>query len=274
MENRIYGLVIGGAIGDTLGSIVAYAPHITVTSPYDAEHVNIKPGYWTEPTTLWCYAASDQSRQIEEYSCTEMFSLNSSPCVTRGRRCACIPLVQASAMVLKHFGNYQDVLQEASNLGTCKRCAQASKLFASIIDSTLHGRTKREILHPKYYSNLEMSEEIQELLLDPHFDESIDYFLDSNDVVHALRIVLYCFKTTNNYTEGLHLIVNNSVAPAWTGALYGQLAGAFYGLTDINETWMDVLQGSEQLLNAGDSYVKAVMETEKEEEEAEWGSPA
>jgi ADP-ribosyl-[dinitrogen reductase] hydrolase len=63
--------------------------------------------------------------------------------------------------------------------------------------------------------------------------------------LEVVQEVLRVFRQTNNFVEGLRIIVNESVLPNWAGALYGQLAGAYYGLTDIPESWMDVVQDSE-----------------------------
>ena len=52
-KNRVYGLIFGGILSDIMGALVSYNPNIKITKPSDSQLVNIKEGYWTEPTTLW-----------------------------------------------------------------------------------------------------------------------------------------------------------------------------------------------------------------------------
>lgn len=56
-------------------------------------------------------------------------------------------------------------------------------------------------------------------------------------VVPALETALWAFYKTNSFREGALTAVNSVMMPTQPGAVFGQLAGAFYGLQGIPEEW-------------------------------------
>ncbi len=60
-------------------------------------------------------------------------------------------------------------------------------------------------------------------------------------VVHTLEAALWAFHSTDTFEEGVLPAVNLGSDADTTGAVYGQLAGAFYGVSSIPEGWRDKL---------------------------------
>lgn len=58
-------------------------------------------------------------------------------------------------------------------------------------------------------------------------------------VVNSFRAALYCFHKTNNFKDGALLAVNLGYDSDTTAAIYGSLAGAFYGYDNIPRSWKD-----------------------------------
>ena len=56
-------------------------------------------------------------------------------------------------------------------------------------------------------------------------------------VVDCLEAALWAFATTTDFESGALAAVNLGDDADTTGAVYGQLAGAFYGATAIPERW-------------------------------------
>jgi ADP-ribosyl-[dinitrogen reductase] hydrolase len=56
-------------------------------------------------------------------------------------------------------------------------------------------------------------------------------------VVRSLEAALWAFNQTESFQDGCLLAVNLGDDADTTGAVYGQLAGAFYGECGIPETW-------------------------------------
>lgn len=257
LKDRAYGLAVGGAIADAMGAVVTYAPDIDISNPYQSEDVGISPGYWTEPTTLWLYRITrdpcvgeqdpepEQRRRdqiLKEISCTGVVSFRPDPSLEDK---ILEKLAQVSAFSLRYYKDFQGLLSISYNhgLSVSISCAEICKLFASIIDTTLHGGHKRTILAPKTYYNIEVSESSWSM-----FDDQPE-----TEIAAILQNILHCFNRTNNFTDGLKAVIDTSLKPAWSCALYGQLAGAYYGLTDINIEWMNCVQKSELLIDSVDN---------------------
>lgn len=60
----------------------------------------------------------------------------------------------------------------------------------------------------------------------------------SGYVVHTLEAVLWAFYHTDSFRDGLLKVVNLGEDADTTGAIYGQLAGAYYGVEQIPTTWL------------------------------------
>lgn len=71
-------------------------------------------------------------------------------------------------------------------------------------------------------------------------------------VVHSLEAALWAFYRSNTFGEGCLLAVNLGDDADTTGAVYGQLAGAFYGEESIPEKWRNRLTKRELIQNLAD----------------------
>jgi ADP-ribosylglycohydrolase len=58
-------------------------------------------------------------------------------------------------------------------------------------------------------------------------------------VVDTLEAALWCFHKTDDYRDGARLAVSLGNDTDTTAAVYGQLAGAYYGLEAIPESWRE-----------------------------------
>ncbi len=258
IKDKYYGITIGCAVGDAMGSVADI-----LHQEGSFEEVNHCTGQWNEGCALMLHQimAIKDGKTLTENLRTDNELTNISPKtigLLNGREetgaCVhntdCLPPIAAVAM--RYVRDYQTGHVVAYNnelAANCRLCMDACKFYHAILDLTLHGGTKKQILSPGSYTNLNLVPDIQELL---PLDQSIEIFdLEGTDqVVSALRMMLFVFNATDNITQGLTLIVNNSQAPVRTGALFGQLAGGYYGLTDIKEEWLDDLKSKDVLTQA------------------------
>jgi ADP-ribosyl-[dinitrogen reductase] hydrolase len=60
-------------------------------------------------------------------------------------------------------------------------------------------------------------------------------------VTRSLEAALWAFSRSNTFEDGALLAVNLGDDADTTGALYGQLAGPFYGVEAIPERWRSKL---------------------------------
>lgn len=66
-------------------------------------------------------------------------------------------------------------------------------------------------------------------------------------VVHTLEAALWAFQNSSSFAEGLLMVVNLGEDADTTGAVYGQLAGAFYGESGIPPRWLKRLAGRQTI---------------------------
>lgn len=75
-------------------------------------------------------------------------------------------------------------------------------------------------------------------------------------VVPSLEAALWAFYTTNSFEEGVLAAVNLGDDADTTGAVYGQIAGAFYGVSAIPKGWRDKLTFGEKIETFADDLFR------------------
>jgi len=73
----------------------------------------------------------------------------------------------------------------------------------------------------------------------------------SGYVVKCLDAALWAFHNSSNFKDGCLLAVNLGDDADTTGAVYGQFAGAFYGLEGIPKEWIDKIAMRDLILDFG-----------------------
>lgn len=120
-------------------------------------------------------------------------------------------------------------------------CLAACRLLAAYILAGLHGWSKQEMLAPDAFR-----EWLDEDTLTPHMlnIKQGSYKLKeppqiqgSGYVVESLEAALWAFHKSGSFAEGALLAVNLGNDADTTGAIYGQIAGAYYGLSGIPAEW-------------------------------------
>jgi ADP-ribosylglycohydrolase len=124
-------------------------------------------------------------------------------------------------------------------------CLDACRLLAAYILAGLHGWSKQDMLAPEAYR-----EWLNEDSLTPHM-LNIKYgsyrikeppdIQGSGYVVESLEAALWAFHKSSSFAEGALLAVNLGNDADTTGAVYGQIAGAYYGLDGIPAEWRSKL---------------------------------
>jgi len=125
-----------------------------------------------------------------------------------------------------------------------KICADACMLYTSLIIGALRGNSKEKILSMSYakkmikmLDNYTFDKEILEVINGSYKNKQRDEISSSGYVVDTLETSLWAFYNTNSFDEGLILAVNLGYDADTIGAVYGQLAGAYYGVENINSVY-------------------------------------
>ncbi len=138
-----------------------------------------------------------------------------------------------------------------------KQCAESSRtthgaaeavhaceLLGALICSALRAVDKETVLKLgedflKYVPD--SSSQIQEIAQQAYIDKEVSEIRGSGYVVRSLEAALWCFFHSDSFEEGALKAVNLGDDADTTGAVYGQIAGAFYGESGIPRSWLDVL---------------------------------
>lgn len=134
------------------------------------------------------------------------------------------------------------------------------KLFARLLHRALNGKNKAYICSGMMAG---YAPAVREIGLGSFKKKTRDQIQSSGYVVHTLEAALWAFWNTNTFEDGAVLAVNLGHDADTVGAVYGQLAGAFYGLGSIPGPWLNKLQNSDTIHEYAHALRKAA-----------WGSVA
>jgi ADP-ribosyl-[dinitrogen reductase] hydrolase len=122
----------------------------------------------------------------------------------------------------------------------------------------LNGASKEELLSdhyspvPGYWLQKPMDKEIDEIAAGSFKQGQPPEIRGSGYVVKSLEAALWAFYKSKSFEEGCLLEVNLGDDADTTGAVYGQLAGAFYGVEAIPGSWRNKIAYVEKILSLSD----------------------
>jgi ADP-ribosyl-[dinitrogen reductase] hydrolase len=123
----------------------------------------------------------------------------------------------------------------------------ACRYLGGLIVGALQGATKEELLAdhycpiPGYWDADPLAPEIAGVAAGSFKQKQPPAIRGTGYVVDCLEAALWAFHRSESFREGCLLAVNLGDDADTTGAVYGQLAGAFYGEDGIPETWRATL---------------------------------
>jgi ADP-ribosyl-[dinitrogen reductase] hydrolase len=124
------------------------------------------------------------------------------------------------------------------------QCIDACKYMACMIAGAINGIDKEELLSEHFmlnYSGLKMDDldiTIQEIIKGSFKTKQPPHIIGSGYVVKTLEAALWAFHETTDFESGALKVVNLGNDADTTGAVYGQIAGAYYGLKGIPGKWL------------------------------------
>ena len=122
-------------------------------------------------------------------------------------------------------------------------CVDSARYLAALIVGALQGRGKEELLSdhftpvPGLWSEFPLAPKVAEVASGSFKGKEPPEIRGEGYVVKSLEAALWAFHRGESFWEGSLLAVNLGDDADTTGAVYGQLAGAFYGESGIPEAW-------------------------------------
>ena len=115
-------------------------------------------------------------------------------------------------------------------------CLDVCEAFSVLLRDAMLGATKHDVLDGAGRTAAEGV--IGEILAGRWRARSRDDIEASGDVAHTLEASLWCVDRTQDFRSAVLLAANLGEDADTTAAVTGQLAGAVYGMSSIQEAWL------------------------------------
>jgi ADP-ribosyl-[dinitrogen reductase] hydrolase len=285
--DRYRGSLLGLAVGDALGTTLEFRAPGSFTPINDivgGGPFQLEAGQWTDDTSMaLCLAESlaecrrfdavDQMKRYVRWYRDGHLSSNG--------RCSDIGNTVATALrkFEKNGDPYAgDTDPSTAGNGSLMRLApiplayasrtthaaaeavDACRYYSGLVIGALSGLDKETLLAEKYsplpglWEKSPLSEKIDAIATGSFKEKHPPEIRGTGYVVDALEAALWAFWNSDSYEEGALKAVNLGDDADTTGAIYGQLAGACYGVKAIPRAWRykiamqgDILEFAEKL---------------------------
>ena len=123
----------------------------------------------------------------------------------------------------------------------------ACRYFAGLIVGALRGETKAALLSSGYapegvdWREAPLAPRIAGIAAGSFMEKPRHRLRASGYVAHTLEAALWAFHHSTGFRDGALLAVNLGEDADTTGAVYGQIAGAYYGVDGIPRDWLEKL---------------------------------
>jgi ADP-ribosylglycohydrolase len=156
----------------------------------------------------------------------------------------------------------QQAIEQAADSSRTTHAAptavDACRYLAALLVGALNGASKEELLSayyspvPGYWAAHPLCPEIAEIAAGSFKHRRPPEIEGTGYVVKSLEAALSSFYHSSSFAEGCLKAVNLGNDADTTGAVYGQLAGAFYGAQGIPADWCEKLALRERILELAD----------------------
>jgi ADP-ribosyl-[dinitrogen reductase] hydrolase len=119
-------------------------------------------------------------------------------------------------------------------------CIESCQLLAAMICSALSGSSKDDVLFGQSADRFRCPN-VRGIATGDYRDKSADAISGSGHVIHCLEAAAWCFWKTGSFQEAVLSAVNLGGDADTTGAVCGQIAGAYYGEEAIPAGWLSRL---------------------------------
>jgi ADP-ribosyl-[dinitrogen reductase] hydrolase len=130
-------------------------------------------------------------------------------------------------------------------------CIESCQLLASMICAALSGAGKDEVLFGHDPGRFHCPK-VRAIAAGDYRSKSAEAIKGSGYVIHCLEASAWCFWQASSFRAAVLLAVNLGDDADTTGAVCGQIAGAFYGQEGIPPEWLSQLVMVEEIRSLAD----------------------
>ena len=270
--DRMKGMLWGLVVGDCLGSPIQFTSkdgHPWIEEMEECPVFRLPPGYWTDDSSM-AMCVMDSYIRKEGYDLKDIgatfckwlktgylsskdgqaFDVGGatwSSCVriARGSLVNGTEDSQGNGSIMRFAPSYliarklgrAEVMHEVSDLThASKRVREVVDRFAGVLDEHMSG--KRTSAKSAYNTREEVN--------------------NSGWAVSTLEAALWAFETTDSFEDGMIAAVNLGGDSDSIGAVYGQVAGGFYGFDAIPDRWVKAVKDWRKVDAMIDEFVELV----------------
>lgn len=128
---------------------------------------------------------------------------------------------------------------------------QSCIAFAIMINRAIHGSDKLDIIEISEPEKFGITNDVVKSTIDieNYLWKERSEIKSTGYVIDSLEAALWCFAKTSSFQEAVLLAANLGDDADTVAAITGQLAGAFYGIENIPEEWVQKLTNSEGIIS-------------------------
>ena len=146
-----------------------------------------------------------------------------------------------------------------------RTAVDACRYYGGLIVGAVQGRSKEELLSRRFapaeglWENTPLVDEIDEVASGSFKDRNPPEIRGTGYVVRSMEAALWAFYTSDTYRDGCLAAANLGEDADTTAAIYGQLAGAFYGVEGIPPSWLAKLSQRELIAKCATRLFEAAL---------------
>ena len=274
--NKFKGMFWGLVVGDCLGSPIQFSgkdDHEFITQMVPCRHFHTPAGYWTDDSSM-AFCIAESYVRLKRYDLKDVAN-NFARWLFEGfwsskDRAFDVGQATYNAVNAIHYkGSLKNGTEETQGNGSIMRFAPSfimnygapdNVMLYEISDLTHCSQTVRDVV------------DLMAAILTEHVEgkrtQQQSIYKTREDVnvsgwsVSTLQAALWAFNATNDFESGMIQAVNLGGDSDSIGAVYGQIAGAYYGFDAIPSSWVKAVKDYEKVNELIESTIAVKMENE------------
>jgi len=285
--NRVKGALIGLAIGDAIGATVEFKPRGSfekVTNMVGGGSHRLQSGQWSDDTSMaLCLAESliengfNLKSQLNNYllwykegylsSIGECFDIGNNTALSlrdyqntgklppeRERAAGNGSLMRLAPVPIYYRDDYEKAVYYSGESSKTTHnnimAIDSCRYFGGLLQLALAGEINdKGILLDLASKNLYLDSRVSNVAKGSYKNKDRSKISSDGFVINSLEASLWAFYHTKSFTEAILKVVNLGNDADTTGAITGQLAGAYYGIANIKNDWIEKLAMKDKIFS-------------------------